>query len=252
VAIHGSTGGVNLHRFFVAAGSLQADRVSFSSAQAHQIRNVLRLRPGDRVVVLDGTGAELLVRLDTLHDGSAGTVEERSHNQAEPQVNVVLYQGLLKAAKFELVLQKCTEIGVSSFVPIITGRSVPSEPSPGRQRRFETVVREAAEQSRRGCLPEVSAAVPYGKALAEAASAGGVAVLWEDERTVRLRDISLAVPGAQVGLFVGPEGGLTPQEVALARDTGASVVSLGKRILRAETAAIVGSALLLAQSGALG
>jgi 16S rRNA (uracil1498-N3)-methyltransferase len=252
VAICGPTGGVSLHRFFVAAESLQADRVSFSPEHAHQIRSVLRLRPGDRVVVLDGSGAELVVRLDTLHDGVAGTVEERSYNQAEPQVSVVLYQGLLKAAKFELVLQKCTEIGVSSFVPMITDRSIPSEPSVGRQRRFETIVREAAEQSRRGRLPGVSAAVSYEKALTEAASAGRVAVLWEDERTVRLRDVSLAVPGAQVGLFVGPEGGLTPQEVALARDAGASVVSLGKRILRAETAAIVGSALVVAQAGALG
>jgi 16S rRNA (uracil1498-N3)-methyltransferase len=98
----------------------------------------------------------------------------------------------------------------------------------------------------------VSAAVPYENALAEAASAGRVVVLWEDERTVRLRDVSLGVPGEQVGLIVGPEGGLTPEEVALARDAGASVVSLGKRILRAETAAVVGSALVLAQSGALG
>jgi 16S rRNA (uracil1498-N3)-methyltransferase len=243
---------VTLHRFFVAAECIQTDRVSFPSEQAHQIRSVLRLRSGDHVVVLDASGAELVVRLDTLREGVAGTVEERSCSQAEPEVSVVLYQGLLKAAKFELFLHKSTEIGVSRFVPLITGRSVPSEPSPGRQRRFETIVREAAEQSRRGRLPAVSAAVPYENALAEAASAGRVVVLWEDERTVRLRDVSLGVPGEQVGLIVGPEGGLTPEEVALARDAGASVVSLGKRILRAETAAVVGSALVLAQSGALG
>jgi 16S rRNA (uracil1498-N3)-methyltransferase len=202
------------------------------------------------VVALDDTGAELVVRLTQTGERVSGEIEESRLNEAEPATSVVLYQGLLKAAKLELVLQKCTELGVAGFVPVLAARSVPSEPATARRRRFETVVREASEQSHRGKLPTVSAARSYEDALRAATSSGPVILLWEGETGRHLRELPHLT--GVIGLFVGPEGGFTPDEAAQARLAGAHVVTLGPRILRAETAAIVGSALVLARHDDLG
>lgn len=237
--------GVTLHRFFLPASSSQTDRVTFPPEQSRQIRTVLRLRPGDCVVALDGAGQELLIRLDDVRLEVQGTVESRGRNQAEPDLSVVLYQGVLKAAKFEMVLQKCTEIGVAGFVPMSTSRSVPSEPGGPKLRRYETIVREAAEQSRRGKVPLVSDPVPYVEAVRNAVTRGQVVLLWEEEHHVHLDEVPRTPPGGRMSLFVGPEGGFTAEEVAQAREAGAHIASLGPRILRAETAAIAASALLL-------
>ena len=245
------TAGMTLHRFFVPPDCITGERVVFPPDQAHQIRKVLRLRTGDRVIALDGSGAELTVRLEHMGTEIVGAVEERGQNQAEPAACVVLYQGLLKGAKFELVLQKCTEIGVSRFVPVTSARSIPSEPSSARQQRFETIVREAAEQSGRGRLPAVSAARPFSSAIQDAVVEGAALLLWEDEKIARLRDV-VEPSSAAIGLFVGPEGGFTQREAELASEAGARVAGLGSRILRSETAAMVASTLVLARLGELG
>lgn len=252
MAHRGSKAGVTLHRFFLPADILLSGHVNFPPEQSRQIRSVLRLRRGDRVIVLDGAGTELVVRLEDLNGEVSGTIVERARNDAEPSVVVTLYQGLLKGAKLELVLQKCTEIGVARFVPTIMERSVPAEPGPSRQRRYDAIVREAAEQSRRGCLPSVAPALPYAEALREAASRGPIVLLWEDEQSKHLRDTLTAPSSLSISLFVGPEGGLSEHEVMQARDVGAQIVTLGPRVLRAETAAIAGSALLLAHLGSFG
>lgn len=243
---------VTLNRFFLSPDALEADRVIFPAEQSHQIRRVLRLQAGDRVVVLDGTGAELIVRLDTVQSTAAGTVEERRWNRAEPHTRVVLYQGLLKGAKLEMVLQKCTEIGVAGFVPVVTARSVPSDMSAAKQRRYEVIIREAAEQSRRGVLPALSPVMSFGDAVQRAAADGSVILPFEGSEAVGLREIRRSSGEKTIGLFVGPEGGFSDDEVELVRGVGARIVTLGPRILRAETAAIVSAALVLAQMGELG
>ena len=234
---------MTLHRFFVPPTSAGADHVTFSPDQARQMQRVLRLRPGDRVIALDGTGKEYVV---TLQDGFEGRIEETRRNTAEPSLTLTLYQGVLKGAKLELVLQKCTEIGVDRFVPVTTARAVPADPSPSRQRRFETIVREAAEQSRRGCVPAIEPAIDLAQALQCAAANGPIVLLWE-EGGCPLRQLTCGPAPSTLSLFVGPEGGFSEEEVELARRGGAQIATLGPRILRSETAAIVGAALLLAR-----
>ncbi len=240
---------VTTHRFFLSPASFSAGQVQFSQEASHQIVRVLRLRPHDEVIALDGTGMEYAVRLEELQPIVIGDISEGRANQAEPQTHVTLHLGMLKAAKLELVLQKGTEIGVSRFVPMLTERAVAAEPGASRQRRFDTIVREAAEQSGRGRIPEVGTALILGDALTQAI--GVKILLWEDERTTGLRDIPLEA-GVPVNLFVGPEGGFSINEVALARDAGATAVTLGRRIMRAETAAMVAAALVLAGVAELG
>jgi len=229
----------------VPADSLQGDTVRFPSEQSHQIRQVLRLRPGDTVTAVAGSGTEYVVTLEHVGRDVSGRIAERRRNQAEPRLRVTLYQALLKGSRMDLVLQKGTEIGVTGFVPVLTARAVPAEPSAAKQRRYETIVREAAEQSGRGRLPEVREAVSLGDALTMAQ--GTIIFPWEGEYTRHLRDVPLDESG--VSLFIGPEGGWTEEEVRQAAGAGALVVTLGPRILRAETAAIVTSALVLARAG---
>lgn len=246
------------HRFILPPDKLQPEKMTgeviFPEVQSHQICKVLRLRPGSLVSVSDGRGGEWQVCLTEV--GSRRTIGIiQSYQQKGPDTltSLTLYQSLLKAAKFELILQKCTELGVHRFVPVETVRCVPSELGVARTERFRSIVREAAEQSGRVTVPVVEQWPELFKdALRSATNEGIAIVLWEDEHMARLRDIPLQQNAASVSLFVGPEGGFSGEEIEVARSCGAYTVSLGSRILRAETAAIVGSALVLAQTGDVG
>ncbi len=243
---------VTLHRFFLGAESIHGDQICFPEEQSRQLERVLRLRAGDRVLVLDGSGTEREVVLRTVGKQAVGTVDAHRQNVAEPRITVDLYLGILKGSKFETVLQKGTEVGITRFIPVLTARSVPTEPSTAKVRRYEAIVREAAEQSRRGSLPAVGDVVAFDEALRTAIRTAPIILLWEDEETEHLMTVPLPRDPARVALFVGPEGGFTEEEVRVAREIGAQTASLGRRILRAETAGVVGPALLLARLGDLG
>jgi 16S rRNA (uracil1498-N3)-methyltransferase len=229
-----------VHRFYVpdAAG----DRVKPGRAQLHQLRHVLRLRDGDQVAVFDGRGHEWLAKL-------AGDALELGHpidRCSEPRTQLTLYQAVIKPARFELVLQKGTELGVSRFVPFTAERSGPAGE---RAARWRSIVVEAAEQSGRQVVPEVSPALSFDEAIAEATSRGVPFMPWEGADRPKLSSVHR--PCRQLALLIGPEGGFTEAEVDRARARGALTVSLGRRILRSETAAIVAAALLLHLNGEL-
>lgn len=237
---------LTVQRFFLPRQSFEGDRVTLPPDVSRQIKSVLRLRSGERVVALDNSGDEYVVRL--LSEGE-GVVEERRTNPAEPATRLVLYAGTLKGSKLELVLQKGTEIGVARFVPVITERSVAGEPGASKQRRYEAIVREAAEQSSRGRIPDVAPAMTLQEALEDAA--GTVIAPWEEEGTRHLR--AIPVPrGSTASVFIGPEGGFTADEARALQAAGAILVTLGPRILRAETAAIAAASLVLGSAGELG
>jgi len=182
-----------------------------------------------------------------------GVVLASSEGTGEPSVRLVLYQALIKGQRFDWVLEKGTELGVAAFVPAVSGRSQvrPSQASSARLERWRRVIVEAAEQSGRSRLPGISLPLPFEEACA--AGAGFRILPWEGEREVSLGDLlaaqQLAVPA--VSLFIGPEGGFPLDEVQLARRQGVRTVSLGRRVLRAETAAIVAVALVLHELGDL-
>jgi 16S rRNA (uracil1498-N3)-methyltransferase len=212
------------------------------------MERVLRLRVGDHVLLLDNSGREYEVKLTALSARAAQGVVLASREPAgEPNVQLVLYQALIKGQRFDWVLEKGTELGVAAFVPILSSRSQvrPSSASLARLERWRRVIVEAAEQSGRCRLPEVSLPLPFEEACAAAV---GLRILpWEGERDVSLGDLLAAQQQAVavVSLFIGPEGGFPLEEVQLARRQGVRTVSLGRRILRAETAAIVAAALVL-------
>lgn len=241
------------HRFFIPQEWLDPPSVRLGGNTARQIKTVLRLRPGDEIVVLDDSGLEWQVRLVQVgKDTIQGEIVEQRPARGEPRLHLTLYQGTLKAQKFEWVLQKGTELGVSRFVPVICRRSVVRDAAALAKKyaRWRTIIREAAEQSGRGKLPLLEPALPLDKAIRQAGQARLLGLmLWESAGGPGLKLALDAEPAGPIGLFVGPEGGFTPEEAGLAQKNGCRVVTLGPRILRAETAGLAACAAIFYQAG---
>ena len=229
---------------------------------AHQTRDVLRLGVGATVRLLDGQGGEYPAELVAVARRQVAVrLGERVQGHAEPAVRLVLCQGMLKAAKYEWVLQKGTELGVAAFVPLLSERAVAATEATGatRRQRWERIVAEAVEQCGGNRLPELSEPRPLMHALASLPP-GGIALLpWEEADALPLPQAlrgAVALAGGratppEARIFIGPEGGFSVGEVGLARRAGALPVTLGPRILRAETAALVAITLALDTLGAL-
>lgn len=241
-----------MHRFFVSADSIQGDKATLEPRVAHQLREVLRARPGTRFVLLDNTGWEYAVELSWAgREGGEGVVKERRPAPAEPRTAINLYQSLLKGDKFEFVLQKGTELGISAFYPVFSLRSVVTDVRPNRQERWSRVLAEAAEQSGRGRLPLLAEPV----LLTDACQGReGLSLLpWEAEKAVGLKEMLRRENRASpINLFIGPEGGFEVEEVEFARSHSVIPISLGPRVLRAETAGLVAAAAILYELGELG
>ncbi|MGZ3665780.1 MAG: 16S rRNA (uracil(1498)-N(3))-methyltransferase [Ktedonobacterales bacterium] len=248
-------------RFVVEGLPLQpGDEIDLPQEVAHQARDVLRLSTGGTLHLLDGAGGDYSAEIVAL-DRKRVIVRlgPRAEGHAEPAVRVVLCQGMLKAAKFELVLQKCTELGVAAFMPLLTERAVAEEAGEAKRRRWSRIVAEALEQCGGTRLPEITPPRSLMHALADLPPGGISLIPWEEAAALPLRAAlqqSIArssdpnhIP--EVRLFIGPEGGFSAGEIALAERAGAIPVTLGPRILRAETAAIVASTLALDTLGAL-
>ncbi len=241
-----------MHRFFVESELIA--RMSFGvlaleGSIAHQVANVLRLRIGDEIVLLDNAGSEYRVRLERIE---RKLIVVRFINSqpalGEPQTKITLYQSLLKGERWDFVLQKCTEVGVSGFVPVVSERCV-AQSREGRSGRHLRIIQEAAEQSQRGLLPMLGETMNFAVACDQAIATHDLAIiLWEGEQGP---DLGHALPQRQgtVALFVGPEGGYSAQEVTLAHECGIIPVTLGPRILRAETAGLVAAAITLYSFG---
>lgn len=245
-----------MNRFFIPAEWIRHETVTIDGSVVHQIRDVLRLQAGDRVAVLDNSGWEYEVALEEV---SRGVVEGKicgKRNLAEPAAEIVLYQALLKGTRFDIVLQKCTEVGVSAFVPVVCERCVARYPGDKKMERWHRIIVEAAEQSGRGKLPLLEAAMPFQQACQ---SAVGYSIIAQAEgKAPGLRSILRSKPLStssgvtdKVNLFIGPEGGFSPLELEVASRCGMTPVSLGRRVLRAETAGLVALAAVLYESGDL-
>jgi 16S rRNA (uracil1498-N3)-methyltransferase len=259
-----------MHRFFISPSWVQGNEVIITGPQAHQISRVLRMRSGDSLIVLDDSGWEIEVRLLSVDRAEVkGEVEHRRLASGEPRTKITLYQAMLKSNRFEFVLQKATELGVIEFIPTITNRCVISDLDvvERKYRRWEWIVQEAAEQCRRGRKPPLRPVVLFPQACEQASRSGGLSVIpWEEENASSLRTLLRKPPADQaqggeagqswppltINLFVGPEGGFAPDEIDLARRYGLVPVTLGPRILRAETAGVAAVTAMLYELGDLG
>jgi 16S rRNA (uracil1498-N3)-methyltransferase len=248
-----------MQRFFVSPRTLAAQPVVLRGEQAHQIIRVLRMQPGEAVVLLDNRGAAYDAVLEgTGKDEARFRLTGPSETRGEPATHVTLYQAVLKGERFGWALQKGTEVGVSRFVPLICARNVVDDMRAIEERRdrWERILREAAEQSRRDRIPELAPAQLFQSVVQPIADpvAAVRLIAWEGELATGLRQAladSNLTRGGRIEVFVGPEGGFTDAEIDSARRCGIQPVSLGPRILRAETAGPVAAALILYEVGDL-
>ncbi len=243
-----------MHRFFLSGVEPQPGNPINLSPLAHQLHQVLRLTPGQRIIVLDNRGQEFTAELTAIERHRVeGVCLEARPGQGEPTTHLTLFQCSLKADKFEWVLQKGTELGVSAFTPVISERSVvrPAGALVKKYDRWREILREAAEQSGRSRIPRLNAPLGWDEAVRTAT--GVRLVAWESLSAVERATRPLPVRACDtISLAVGPEGGLTGDEIGLARADGWQVFSLGQRTLRAETAALAATAALMAHMGELG
>ncbi len=243
-----------MHRFFVPPSCIEKAAVYFPMEISRQISTVLHLRAGQRVIALDNAGNEYELELEIVAPRSTeARILASRPAQGEPRACLSLYLGLTQREKFEWMLQKCCEVGASEFIPVISSRGLVQSPDEGnaRRERWQRILQEAAEQSARGRIPSLAAPLRWEEALRDVQTRALPGLIaWEGEKTVSLAEAVQAAglaqsPAPRLALFIGPEGGYSETEVEQARAAGLAPVSLGRRILRMETAAVVATALAL-------
>lgn len=239
-----------MHRFFAEPGNIGEKEIVITGADVNHIRNVLRMRTDEEVLIADGQGAEYRCKLTDLGENEVhAQILWKLDGNAELSSEVTLFQGLPKSDKMDLIVQKCVELGVSRIVPVSTKRTVvklDAKKEQTRVKRWATISESAAKQSGRGVIPEVSGIMTFAKALEEARKLDVLLIPYERaENMAETRRVMSAIKtGQSVGIFIGPEGGFEESEVEEAVAAGAQAITLGRRILRTETAGLAVMAML--------
>lgn len=226
-------------RFFVEAEQIQNDVLTLTGENAQHAK-VLRLKTGEQVLVCDGAGMECVCEVAAIGSGEVElSVLERRAASSEPAVQVSIYMGFPKSDKLEHVIQKATELGASEIIafPAIRCVSRPDDKSLKKKvERWQKIAASAAEQSGRGVIPKVLVLESFAQALERAAKADKALMFYENEHATTLHMALRSGSFQSVSLMTGPEGGLEEKEVQQAMDAGLQICTLGRRILRCETA----------------
>jgi 16S rRNA (uracil1498-N3)-methyltransferase len=239
-------------KFFVEPAQLAQQNPALTGENAKHAK-VLRLKAGEEVLICDGEGNECLCAVETVTDAEITlAVKQRRVSETEARVRVSVYMAFPKADKLEHVIQKATELGAYEIVAFPSGRCIskPDDKSLEKKvERWQKIAASAAEQSGRGRIPKVLTLPSYKAALERAAQAEKALLFYENERATTLRMALEAGPYETVSLLTGPEGGLEEKEVQQALDAGLSVCTLGKRILRCETAPLCALSAVMYDAG---
>lgn len=246
-----------MRRFYFDPQTRNGDEVSLSDEESHHIVKVLRLSAGEHVELLDGQGA--VFRAVIVGTGRRGAlrIEGIAATAPEPDKTLWVGQGILKGDKMDTVVQKCTELGVSRFTPFHSSRcqgKLDPVQSRKKQERWQRIGLEACKQCLRLRVPHLDGPVVYGELLQGKAMENDMSLrllFWEEEKELHVRDLPEIGAAPSVFLLLGPEGGFTREEVELARAAGFRTVSLGERILRAETATLTAVAIVQFLAGNL-
>lgn len=247
-----------MHRFFVPASNIEDKKVYITDKkELKHMSKVLRLGVGDNVIVFDGKGSEYEVIItETDKEGWTADIIKAAVKDVKPKVKLSLVQGIAKGEKMDTIIQKAVEVGVDSIYPVLTDHTVvklDALKSNKKVERWQNIALEACKQCRRNNVPEVFPITTYDEVMDRIKGSKSV-MLYEKEDKLSLKEVlQKEMAGAEeIFLLVGPEGGFSNKEVERAREGGTFLVTLGENILRTETAAIVGSALILYELGYLG
>ena len=238
-----------MYNFFIKKENLTGDSVRIDGADFNHVKNVLRMKKGEQFLIsLDGKSS--LCELDGFESDCANaTIIEKDFMDTSLPIDVYLFQGLPKSDKLELVIQKAVELGVHQIIPVQMDRciaKIESNKIKQKTERFNSIAESSAKQSKRTLIPTVSEPLSFKNALEMAKGLDILLIPYENEQGIlsTKNALSKIKKGDKVGILIGPEGGFSPAEIDLAREVGLSI-SLGKRILRTETASITALSMLM-------
>lgn len=240
-----------MYRFFVAPEQIGDVSISITGKDVNHIKNVLRMKVGETVLISDGSDREYICAIRQLKDDEViADIEDINGRSRELPIKVTLFQALPKGDKMETVIQKMIELGAYEIVPMSTKRCVvklDAKKAANKAKRWNAIAESAAKQSKRGVIPQVSEPVTYKQALEMAKGMDMLLIPYEEAENMEhtRRVVSEIKSGMSIGIFIGSEGGFAREEVELAKESGAREITLGKRILRTETAGMTIMAVLM-------
>ncbi len=243
-----------MYRFYVTEEQISGDQITIFGGDVNHIRNVLRLEAGDWVVACNGEGKDYVSRIYSIERNQVTLqVEKVQDTGSELRTKITLFQGIPKKGKMEFIIQKAVELGVYEIVPVMMKRCVVRLSDGGRiekkQERWQAIAEAAAKQCDRGMIPNVHVPVSLGQAFDMAGALAYNMIPYELQDGIgQSREmVAHACQCESVGIFIGPEGGLEPEEVERAVANGIEPITLGKRILRTETAGMALLAIMMFQ-----
>lgn len=247
-----------MHRFFVPKEQITVPLVTITGSDVNHIARVLRLKPGEEIVVSDGIGGECLAEITYIDPKKVeALIKESFISHNEPPMDVYLLQGLPKGEKMEFIIQKCTEIGIRKIIPVNMERTIvrlAGDKAEKRRERWRRIAEEAAKQCQRSKVPEIASICSLSEAIKQLPEGTTLIMPWEEERNMGMKTFlrnRLGFSGS-LALIIGPEGGITKEEAMISEEYDVQKVSLGPRILRTETAGLVALSIVLYELGDLG
>lgn len=235
-------------RFFVDLNQIQGDFAQVTGEDAHHIRSVLRSRIGEDVILCDGCGMDYSGTIKEIGEKEILIqISRKEVSSSEPKTKVTLFQGLPKGDKMEWIIQKCVESGIDQIIPVSSAHCIVKlgQKEEKKRERWQKIAESAAKQSGRGKIPQIGKVVSFFQAVEQAKSMNGALIPYEKEENREIRQFVSQFQGQTIALFIGPEGGFAEEEIELAEKAGILPVTLGKRILRTETAGLAALTILL-------
>ena len=240
-----------MYHFFVTQDQIGPETITITGPDVNHMKNVLRMKPGEEILISNGVDKDYRCQVETL-DSDAVTARILSVDEEGTELpgKIYLFQGLPKQEKMELIVQKAVELGVYQVIPVAMKRSVvklDARKEETKIRRWNTIAESAAKQSKRIVIPEVTGVMSVKEALAYAADFDLKLLPYENARGMAAtkEQVEAVRPSMDIAVFIGPEGGFDESEIEQAKEAGAIPITLGKRILRTETAGMTVLSILM-------
>jgi len=245
-----------MNRFFVDKSQIDGNRISIVGEDVKHIKDVLRLKPHERIELVCDGKCYICEILDIKPNNISVEIKDTYNGKNEPPISISLFQGIAKGNKMDFIIQKCTEVGVKDIYPVVTKRTVVKINDIKREKnkieRWNSIAKEAAKQSKRDSIPRVREIISFKEMLDILGKEKNIIVPYEMENVVGLKEVLKSIEGDKINIIIGPEGGFEEDEIDMLKDIGGQVVTLGPRILRTETAGIITIAITLYELGDLG
>lgn len=246
-----------MHRFFVDRENINESVIEIDGEDVKHIKNVLRLEIDEEIEICDKLGTDYKCKIiETSKESVKCEILETYKSKSESEIEIVLFQGLPKSTKMELIVQKSTELGVKKIVPLVTSRSIVKindrKKEDKKIERWTKIAEEAAKQSKRGVIPKISSIMTFSEMLENLDDEEMVIVPYESEENIGIKSVLKNCKHKKINIIIGPEGGFAEGEIELLKEINSHIVTLGPRILRTETAGFTTTAVVLYELGDLG